>query len=85
MSLKPNFIRYIGIDYSGAETADSSCKGSAFTPPRVPESLNRFSLHPAHAGTGRGVASPSGFAKNSGRSRGVADIDIPVMIVGIDS
>ena len=23
----PHFIRYIGIDYSGAETADSSCKG----------------------------------------------------------
>src|ERR1035438_8359884 len=23
----PNFTRYIGIDYSGAETADSSCKG----------------------------------------------------------
>jgi hypothetical protein len=21
------FIRYIGVDYSGAETADSSCKG----------------------------------------------------------
>jgi hypothetical protein len=24
----PQFARYIGIDYSGAETADSSCKGS---------------------------------------------------------
>jgi hypothetical protein len=23
----PHFSRYIGIDYSGAETADSSCKG----------------------------------------------------------
>jgi hypothetical protein len=23
----PQFNRYIGIDYSGAETADSSCKG----------------------------------------------------------
>ena len=23
----PQFARYIGIDYSGAETADSSCKG----------------------------------------------------------
>ena len=23
----PHFERYIGIDYSGAETADSSCKG----------------------------------------------------------
>jgi hypothetical protein len=23
----PHFKRYIGIDYSGAETADSSCKG----------------------------------------------------------
>jgi hypothetical protein len=23
----PQFTRYIGIDYSGAETADSSCKG----------------------------------------------------------
>ena len=23
----PHFNRYIGIDYSGAETADSSCKG----------------------------------------------------------
>jgi len=23
----PQFQRYIGIDYSGAETADSSCKG----------------------------------------------------------
>jgi hypothetical protein len=23
----PLFTRYIGIDYSGAETADSSCKG----------------------------------------------------------
>ncbi len=22
------FTRYIGIDYSGAETADSSCKGA---------------------------------------------------------
>jgi hypothetical protein len=25
--LEPRFNRYIGIDYSGAETADSSCKG----------------------------------------------------------
>ncbi|WP_109485385.1 hypothetical protein [Occallatibacter savannae] len=25
--MTPNFERYIGIDYSGAETADSSCKG----------------------------------------------------------
>jgi hypothetical protein len=24
----PQFARYIGIDYSGAETADSSCKGT---------------------------------------------------------
>ena len=23
----PHFTRYIGVDYSGAETADSSCKG----------------------------------------------------------
>jgi hypothetical protein len=23
----PQFTRYIGIDYSGAETAESSCKG----------------------------------------------------------
>jgi hypothetical protein len=23
----PQFNRYIGVDYSGAETADSSCKG----------------------------------------------------------
>ncbi len=23
----PHFTRYIGIDYSGAETADSSCRG----------------------------------------------------------
>jgi hypothetical protein len=23
----PHFARYIGIDYSGAETDDSSCKG----------------------------------------------------------
>ena len=23
----PQFTRYIGIDYSGAKTADSSCKG----------------------------------------------------------
>lgn len=23
----PYFTRYIGVDYSGAETADSSCKG----------------------------------------------------------
>jgi hypothetical protein len=23
----PLFARYIGVDYSGAETADSSCKG----------------------------------------------------------
>lgn len=23
----PHFSRYIGVDYSGAETADSSCKG----------------------------------------------------------
>lgn len=27
MSVEPKFERYIGIDYSGAETADSSCKG----------------------------------------------------------
>ena len=25
--MEPAFRRYIGIDYSGAETADSSCKG----------------------------------------------------------
>ena len=25
--IKPRFSRYIGIDYSGAETADSSLKG----------------------------------------------------------
>ena len=23
----PQFVRYIGIDYSGAETPESSCKG----------------------------------------------------------
>ena len=23
----PEFVRYIGVDYSGAETADSSCRG----------------------------------------------------------
>lgn len=28
------FARYIGIDYSGAETANSSCKGSG-TPEQV--------------------------------------------------
>jgi hypothetical protein len=27
VKLVPHFTRYIGIDYSGAETADSSCKG----------------------------------------------------------
>lgn len=27
----PQFNRYIGIDYSGAETADSSCKGLRVT------------------------------------------------------
>jgi len=27
MEHEPQFTRYIGIDYSGAETADSSCKG----------------------------------------------------------
>ena len=27
MTVKPQFARYIGVDYSGAETADSSCKG----------------------------------------------------------
>lgn len=27
MYLGPRFTRYIGIDYSGAETAESSCKG----------------------------------------------------------
>jgi hypothetical protein len=27
MGLEPRFNCYIGIDYSGAETADSSCRG----------------------------------------------------------
>jgi hypothetical protein len=27
MGLEPRFNCYIGIDYSGAETADSRCKG----------------------------------------------------------
>lgn len=32
----PHFNRYIGIDYFGAETADSSCKGLASTSPSSP-------------------------------------------------
>jgi hypothetical protein len=31
----PQFARYIGIDYSGAETADSSCKGLRLTERRT--------------------------------------------------
>ena len=27
LNLEPAFRRYIGIDYSGAEAADSSCRG----------------------------------------------------------
>ena len=30
------FARYIGIDYSGAETPDSSCKGLRLPYPRSP-------------------------------------------------
>ena len=29
------FARYIGIDYSGAMTPESTCSGSGFTPPRT--------------------------------------------------
>ena len=42
----PQFQRYIGIDYSGAETPESTCKGlrayvgeGTGTPERVPSEL----------------------------------------------
>lgn len=41
----PQFNLYIGIDYSGAETADSSCKGCRFSLPRAHAHRNRFSLY----------------------------------------
>jgi hypothetical protein len=49
----PQFERYIGIDYSGAETPESSCRGlrvyvaeGSGTPIQVQP--------PVHGGTGRG-------------------------------
>jgi hypothetical protein len=72
----PQFARYIGIDYSGAETADSSCKGirvymaeGSGTPEQVqpPPSLRRY-------WTRRGFA---------GWLREELDRDIPTL-VGID-
>ena len=48
----PQFNRYVGIDYSGAETADSSCKGSMFTRQSALPPRKRFSLHRADTATG---------------------------------
>jgi hypothetical protein len=54
----PHFKRYIGIDYSGAETADSSCKGirvfmdeGSGTPIQVqpPPSAKRYWTRRGHA------------------------------------
>jgi hypothetical protein len=43
MGLEPRFNCYIGIDYSGAETPESSCRGgSVFTLARAPVHRNRF-------------------------------------------
>jgi len=46
----PQFTRYIGIDYSGAKTPESSCKGLFMRGSGTPEQVQP---PPVHAGIGR--------------------------------
>ena len=65
----PAFARYIGIDYSGAETPTASLKGlrvylADADPPPV-----EVLPPPARANTGRGAASPNGWSSGLPRTR----------------
>jgi hypothetical protein len=64
------FERYMGIDYSGADTADSSCKGLRVY--MAEGSGEPRHVHPplSPAGTGRAVASRNGSATNCRRDAG---------------
>jgi hypothetical protein len=56
LSFEPRFDRYIGIDYSGAETAESSSEGIHVfmaEDSHAPTSLSR----PSHASIGLAVGS----------------------------
>lgn len=60
----PFFSRHIGIDYSGAETAEASLKGIrvyAATPSSEPEEVL---LHLAHESTSRAGHSRVGYSNN---------------------
>jgi len=50
----PTFDRYIGIDYSGAETPISSLKGLRIYMADRIGSPTEVPRHPAHANTGHG-------------------------------
>ena len=76
MSVKPRFVRYIGIDYSGAETADSSCKG-------IRVFIAEGSVEPAQV---QPPSSPRRYWTRRGLSKWLCDElggDTPT-IVGID-
>jgi len=61
----PHFNRYIGIDYSGAETPDSSCRGLRVYVAEVAARRNRFGHLRTHDCIGRDGVSPNGSARNS--------------------
>ena len=58
--IKPRFSRYIGIDYSGAETPDSSLKGLRVYEASRESGPWKWSRRPARASTGPGAASRNG-------------------------
>jgi hypothetical protein len=62
----PQFNRYIGVDYSGAETADSNCRGLRVFMAEGSNEPTQFSHRPAPLGIERAVVSLSGSAKNLG-------------------
>ena len=65
----PAFDRYIGIDYSGAETPTASLKGLRVYLADGSASRRRCRRRRRHANTGRGAASPNGWLSGWPRMR----------------
>lgn len=65
MAIIPAFQRYIGIDYSGAETPTSSLKGLRVYVADQDNLAEEVQPPQAPANTGRGAALPNGCWKSS--------------------
>ena len=61
----PAFTRYIGVDYSGAETPTASLKGLRIYWRIKLRSPSRLDHHPARANIGHGAESSNGLSKAS--------------------